>query len=352
MTSLGSSAMRAAGMAAIATILVAACSGSGDGSAGGSVTPVGPASTPAGPAAAPTGAPASAGSGGGSTASLPAAYVVSVAQDPTLGAYLVGEDGRALYLLTKDSADTTTCAGACAQAWPPFELDGGATVSAGAGVTGSLGTITRPEDGSQQVTYAGVPLYYFAGDSKAGDVNGQGFNGVWFLVAPGSGATAAGITGWVGASATVSGGATASPAPTPTRAGYTRGTPSGTPATASPTARSTTTPTVRPTATPTPRPRATATASPTATSGTGATASVTIAGFAFVPASVTVAVGTTVTWTNTDPVGHTVTANGGSFGSGTIPTGASFSYKFGTAGTYAFHCSIHPSMTGTITVTG
>jgi plastocyanin len=58
-----------------------------------------------------------------------------------------------------------------------------------------------------------------------------------------------------------------------------------------------------------------------------------------------------VTWSNEDSVGHTVTANGGAFGSGTIAPGTSFTRTFATAGTFAYHCSIHPSMTGTITVT-
>jgi plastocyanin len=64
-----------------------------------------------------------------------------------------------------------------------------------------------------------------------------------------------------------------------------------------------------------------------------------------------VKVGTTVTWSNGDAVGHTVTADGGAFDSGTIAPGTSFSRRFGSAGTFAYHCKIHPSMTGTITVT-
>ncbi|HEY5436023.1 MAG TPA: plastocyanin/azurin family copper-binding protein [Candidatus Limnocylindrales bacterium] len=75
-----------------------------------------------------------------------------------------------------------------------------------------------------------------------------------------------------------------------------------------------------------------------------------IANFAFAPASVTVAVGTTVTWTNTDSAGHTVTADDGSFKSDKLGTGTTFSQTFTKAGTFAYHCSIHSSMTGTITV--
>jgi len=75
-----------------------------------------------------------------------------------------------------------------------------------------------------------------------------------------------------------------------------------------------------------------------------------IQGFAFSPASLQVDAGTTVTWTNNDNVAHTVTADDGSFDSGPIQPGASFSHTFATAGTVAYHCSIHPFMTAQIVV--
>ncbi|HET9520267.1 MAG TPA: cupredoxin family copper-binding protein [Candidatus Limnocylindrales bacterium] len=78
--------------------------------------------------------------------------------------------------------------------------------------------------------------------------------------------------------------------------------------------------------------------------------SVAIAGFAFDPAAVTVSVGDTVTWTNGDGVGHTATADGGAFDTGTIAGGGSDSVTFSAAGTFAYHCTIHPAMTGTVTV--
>jgi plastocyanin len=77
---------------------------------------------------------------------------------------------------------------------------------------------------------------------------------------------------------------------------------------------------------------------------------VSIAGFAFQPGEITVSVGTTVTWTNNDTPGHTVTADDGSFKSDTLATGTTFSQTFASAGTFAYHCSIHSSMTGTVTV--
>ncbi|HEX2756341.1 MAG TPA: cupredoxin family copper-binding protein [Candidatus Limnocylindrales bacterium] len=77
-----------------------------------------------------------------------------------------------------------------------------------------------------------------------------------------------------------------------------------------------------------------------------------IAGFAFSPDSITIAVGDTVTWTNGDGVSHTATANDSSFDTGTIAAGSSRSATFSTAGTFSYHCRIHPAMTATIVVAG
>lgn len=79
-------------------------------------------------------------------------------------------------------------------------------------------------------------------------------------------------------------------------------------------------------------------------------ASIKISGFAFSPSELTVAKGATVTWTNNDGVAHTITS--GSFDSGSIKNGGSFSFTFTQAGTYDYYCSIHPSMKGKITVSG
>jgi plastocyanin len=75
-----------------------------------------------------------------------------------------------------------------------------------------------------------------------------------------------------------------------------------------------------------------------------------IAGFAFAPQSATIHVGDTVTWANADAQGHTATADDGSWQTGTISGNTSKSLTFTTAGTFAYHCSIHPTMTATITV--
>lgn len=73
-----------------------------------------------------------------------------------------------------------------------------------------------------------------------------------------------------------------------------------------------------------------------------------IQGNAFTPSSITVAANTTITWTNKDSAPHTVTSNSGAFDSGTINSGATFSHTFSAAGTYAYHCTIHPSMTASV----
>lgn len=78
---------------------------------------------------------------------------------------------------------------------------------------------------------------------------------------------------------------------------------------------------------------------------------VTIQGFAFNPGTITVSVGTTITWTNEDAAPHTVTSNDGAFSSGTLGKGQSFVFTFASAGTFNYHCSIHPSMTASIVVT-
>jgi predicted lipoprotein with Yx(FWY)xxD motif len=86
-------------------------------------------------------------------------------------------------MFASDTPTKSTCTGSCLSFWPP--LDGKAT--AGSGVTASqLGTITGT-NGAAQVTYAGHPLYYYAADTKPGDVKGQGSNqsgALWWILTP------------------------------------------------------------------------------------------------------------------------------------------------------------------------
>lgn len=75
-----------------------------------------------------------------------------------------------------------------------------------------------------------------------------------------------------------------------------------------------------------------------------------ISDFSFQPASISVTTGSTVVWTNEDSVSHTITADDGSFDSGSIAGGSRFEHIFSQSGTYRYHCSIHPSMTGEVAV--
>jgi plastocyanin len=81
-------------------------------------------------------------------------------------------------------------------------------------------------------------------------------------------------------------------------------------------------------------------------------ATVSIKNMAFSPGSLSVTTGATVTWTNSDTTLHTVTADDGSFNSGNIAIGAIYSKVFSTAGTFSYHCILHPEMNGKVVVTG
>ena len=109
-------------------------------------------------------------------------YEVKVATGAP-GRFLTGEDGKTLYTFKNDTAGKSTCTADCATAWPPFTVESKDQLKAGSGVTGALDVIAR-DDGTMQVTYKGAPLYYYSGDKKAGDTNGQGLLGKWFVANP------------------------------------------------------------------------------------------------------------------------------------------------------------------------
>ncbi|CBG68320.1 MULTISPECIES: SCO0930 family lipoprotein [Streptomyces] len=99
------------------------------------------------------------------------------------GKVLTDSSGRTLYRFDKDSFEPpkTTCEGECATTWPPVPASG---ATAAEGVDQALlGEVSRP-DGTKQLTVAGWPQYYFAKDTKAGDIKGQGLKGSWFASAP------------------------------------------------------------------------------------------------------------------------------------------------------------------------
>ncbi len=105
---------------------------------------------------------------------------LQLANDSKLGQFLADGDGLSLYTFAKDTKDTSACYSGCDQNWPPLLETGAPTL--GTGVDQSLIGSTVRQDGSVQVTYNGMPLYYFAGDKKAGDLGGEGKGSVWYVI--------------------------------------------------------------------------------------------------------------------------------------------------------------------------
>lgn len=97
---------------------------------------------------------------------------------------VAGSNGMTVYTFTKDTAGDgkSACSGACLVKWPALTVAAGTTPTGGPGVTGTLGTITRADDGTLQVTYNGLPLYFYVSDKAPGDTLGSYPN--WNLVKP------------------------------------------------------------------------------------------------------------------------------------------------------------------------
>jgi predicted lipoprotein with Yx(FWY)xxD motif len=178
-----------AGLAALA-LTVSACGSSGSSSSSTA------ANTPA------AGGSSSAAAAGGSTVT-----------EKTIGSQqvVVDSSGMTLYWFAIDTPTKSNCSGQCATFWPPVK----GPVTAGSGVTGTLGTITR-SDGTKQATYDGHPLYTFVGDKSPGQNTGNGKNlsgGLWWEM------TVSGSTPPAGAAA-CGGGSTATPKATSGGGGY------------------------------------------------------------------------------------------------------------------------------------
>jgi predicted lipoprotein with Yx(FWY)xxD motif len=170
---------RAAGISVLAVVAVVVA-GCGSSSSSSSSTA----------AAAP--APTSSSSSATSTSAAASGLTIGTAQAHGT-TYLTGAGGRALYLWAADKGGKSSCSGTCATVWSP--VTGKATASAGV-IAGDLGTIAR-SDGSQQVTYKGHPLYYYAADKSSGQTSGQGtnsFGAKWWLVAPSGSAITSGAS--------------------------------------------------------------------------------------------------------------------------------------------------------------
>ncbi|MDQ0119919.1 hypothetical protein AB0280_04540 [Pseudarthrobacter sp902506025] len=165
-----------AGLAILA--LAAALTGCGS-NAGTTPSATAPATTGASSSGAASTAPSS---GSAQSSKASAAVELKTGSSPE-GSIVVDAKGMSLYFFTKDTKDSgsSACTGSCLVQWPPLTTTSGAPTAEG--VTGKLGTITTP-DGKKQVTLNGMPLYYFAKDTKPGDVLGQGVGGVWYLSDP------------------------------------------------------------------------------------------------------------------------------------------------------------------------
>ena len=117
-------------------------------------------------------------SGTASTTPAPSATTAATVMTATVGSQgtlvVAGSNGMTVYTFSKDVADSgaSACTGGCLTKWPALTVPAGSSPSAGSGVTGKLATITRTDDKTLQVTYNGLPLYFFSGDKAAGDSNG------------------------------------------------------------------------------------------------------------------------------------------------------------------------------------
>jgi predicted lipoprotein with Yx(FWY)xxD motif len=148
------------------------------------------------------------GSGGAGSGKSTAAVATVAVAGGKLGPILVDGSGRTLYLFEKDQPRVSACSGACLAAWPVDQT--GAAPKAGAGVRAALLGMIKRGDGTTQVTYNNHPLYYYAGDRTAGQVNGEGlasFGAGWYAVSPAGSkvegsAGSAGTTGTTGSTGT------------------------------------------------------------------------------------------------------------------------------------------------------
>ncbi len=172
-------------LAAVASATALLAGGCGSSSSGTSSTSASSAAASNSPYSHSGGeaAPASA---TGSSSSPSGSVVVVASKHNGLGTILAaGPQRRTVYLFEADKGSSSSCTGACSQAWPPVTSTGEPTV-AGAAVSADLGTITRSDD-TKQITYRGHPLYFFAEDTSSSDAKGEGstaFGAGWYVLKP------------------------------------------------------------------------------------------------------------------------------------------------------------------------
>jgi predicted lipoprotein with Yx(FWY)xxD motif len=158
-------------------VLVAACSS-------GSGATTAPTTAPtAAPTEAPSTAPASTAPASAAASSPAAGGAAGVTlADTKLGKILVGANGMTLYIFTPDgTGGTSTCTDKCLASWPALTSDAAPTLGTGLDAE-DFASSTRADNSAKQVTFYGMPLYYFGGDKAAGDTNGQGLFGKWFVI--------------------------------------------------------------------------------------------------------------------------------------------------------------------------
>lgn len=156
--------LRRTALALGAVVALAACGGSDD-----DAEPVEPAATEAEPAEPADDA---------DTGDSPAPVTTGTTD---VGEVLTNSGGRSLYGFTPDAGGTPTCNDGCAQAWPPLSVD---STELPDGLDPAVFSVVQRDDGANQLAAGGWPLYLFASDIVAGDVNGHEASGTWFLVAP------------------------------------------------------------------------------------------------------------------------------------------------------------------------
>ncbi|TDD51200.1 hypothetical protein E1286_10860 [Nonomuraea terrae] len=115
----------------------------------------------------------------------PAKWVqLSVASSDAVGAYLTDVNGSTLYRTDHDAPDVSSCADACALVFPPVTIREGGKVYLSPGVDPSAVGAIRRADGTIQLTVGGRPVYRHTGDTRPGDMHGQGADGAWYPIAP------------------------------------------------------------------------------------------------------------------------------------------------------------------------
>ena len=231
---------------------------------------------------------------------IPGQTIIKTAQTPN-GELLIDANGMILYVFKNDVPGKSNCNDQCAVTWPPVYVTG--EIKASSGIMNDIGTIVR-SDGTTQAAYKNMPLYYYSGDQNPGDMNGDGFKGMWSAAR-----TQASVTTLPTVDTTVTTTSTTEAAVSSTQA------------------------------------------PPTTVAAGPKTVSVAIQNFAFSPATLNINRGDTVIWTNKDSAPHTVTSDTGSeMGSSTLSTGGTYSHTFNTAGTFSYHCNIHASMKAKVIV--